>query len=170
MVQLGHVDTLARMQHIPTDLVLFLCGVSDENLGLIMRVADIFSVKAVYYYGQTTDVQDKKLQRISRGSQVPVHFTKTEEPLELLRQNGYSIVSLEITDNSIPLRTAYFPTKMCLVSGNERSGVPQSILDKSDYATHIEMIGGHISSLNVAISTSIAVNKYVEQMLFHKLT
>jgi tRNA G18 (ribose-2'-O)-methylase SpoU len=49
MRQLGHYETLRRMPKATVDCVLYACGISCENLGLILRSADIFGVGAVYY-------------------------------------------------------------------------------------------------------------------------
>ena len=70
--------------------------------------------------------------------------------------------ALEITDQSVPLRTFSFPAKTCLIVGNERHGVPEELLTLADGACYIEMYGANISSLNVSVSTAIAVNRYME--------
>jgi tRNA G18 (ribose-2'-O)-methylase SpoU len=44
-----------------------------------------------------------------------------------------------------------------LVVGNEQKGIPDGILNEAEEVCHIEMIGGHISSLNVSVATSIAL-------------
>ena len=156
MKQLGHYETLNKMPKVYTDCILYLCGVSYENLGLILRSADIFDITTIYYYGDA-GINQKQLSKISRNSKLQIHFVDDLNVLEDLKKEGYDIVALEITDTSVPLRTVHFQNKICLVVGNERNGVPESILDISDYACHIEMIGGNISSLNVAIATSIAM-------------
>lgn len=167
MKQLNHYDTLAKMKFIETDLILFLCGISKENLGLILRTADIFSIKKIYYLG---DIPDKlaKLEKYSRGANTSIAFVNNICILDVLKSEGYRIVSLEITDESTPLRSATFEEKTCLIVGNENVGIPQDILDKSDCAYHIEMIGQHISSLNVSMSAAIAINKYVENLIYKK--
>ena len=44
MRQLGHYETLDKMPKLSIDCVLYICDVSLENLGLILRSADIFGV------------------------------------------------------------------------------------------------------------------------------
>ena len=51
MKQLGHYDTLKKMPSINNVCILCVCGLTTENLGLILRSADIFGVSEVYYYG-----------------------------------------------------------------------------------------------------------------------
>lgn len=162
MKQLTHYKTMNRMTFKTTEMVLFICGITAENLGLILRTADIFSVKKIYYYGDITS-NENKIKKISRNANIPIEFKNDFNILNELEKQGYEIVSLEITDNSKPLRTAILKSKLCLIIGNEKNGIPQPILDKSKCSYHIEMIGENISSLNVAIATSIFLNKYVEQ-------
>ena len=80
-----------------------------------------------------------------------------------LKDSGYQIIALEITNTSTPLRHGSYMQKTCLIVGNEKKGIPEDILDVADSSYHIEMVGGHISSLNVSIATSIAlyeISKY----------
>ena len=153
--QLDHYETLNKMPKLDIDCVLCVCGVTSENLGLILRSADIFVVKMVYYYGNgVADV--KSVLKISRNSGVLIEVVDNFDFLFSLKDSDYQIVSLEITNKSIPLRMSSFNTKICLVVGNERNGVPEDLLEASDISCHIDMFG-NISSLNVSIATSIAL-------------
>ena len=48
--------------------------------------------------------------------------------LQGLKQEGWALVGLEQTMSSHDLREAVFPEKMVLVLGNEKEGVPASII------------------------------------------
>ena len=157
MEQLGHYDTLKIMPKLDIDCVLYACDISSENLGMILRSADIFGVSAVYYQQGNNTVNNKQLLKLSRNSIIPIYFFDGIDSLLNIREKGYQIIALEITNTSVPLRFISFPRKTCLVIGNEQSGVPKSILDIAVKSCHIEMIGGHISSLNVAVAASIAL-------------
>ncbi|MBQ9902046.1 MAG: TrmH family RNA methyltransferase [Clostridia bacterium] len=161
MKQLDHYETMRNIRSCPSELLLCLCGVTCENLGLILRTADVFAVKKIFYYGEISK-NESKIIRVSRGASIPVEFTDSLPFVHDLRQDGYTLTALEITDESVPLRTFAFPSKTCLIVGNERHGVPQELLDIVDNACYIEMYGNHISSLNVSISTAIALNRYME--------
>lgn len=164
MKQLNHYETMDKMDSSSTELVLFLCGLTAENLGLIMRTADIFSVKTIYYLNDNVEIKQSVIKKNSRGATLPLVMTDSPfDILNSLRNDGYSIIALEITNEAIPLRKHIFEEKTCIIVGNERNGVPQELLDYVDKACYIEMIGKNISSLNVSISTAIALNKYVEQ-------
>jgi tRNA G18 (ribose-2'-O)-methylase SpoU len=136
MNQLGHYETLERMPALKSDCVLFACGISCENLGLILRSADIFGVNTVYYYKGASAVNDGQLARVSRNADVSVYVSAGLETLLGLRGCGYQLAALEITDTSIPLRFADFERKICLIVGNERGGVPEDILKFGNYVNY----------------------------------
>ena len=145
------------MPKLDLDCVLYVCDITSDNLGLILRSADIFGVNAVYYQLGINTVNNKHIKNLSRNSNIPIYFSDGIESLLNIRDKGYQIIALEITNTSVPLRLVSFPQKTCLVIGNEQNGVPKSILDIAENSCHIEMIGGHISSLNAAIAASIAL-------------
>lgn len=166
MVQLNHYQTLDKMKTtaLNSELYLFVCGISAENLGLILRSADIFGAKKIIYHGNETD-RAQKIRKLSRNAAVEVEYTDDYEILDTLKKQGYRILALEITDTAEPLNKIVFGDKTCLVVGNEQHGISQDILDKCDKSYYIEMISKNISSLNVAVATSIALNKFLESNL-----
>jgi tRNA G18 (ribose-2'-O)-methylase SpoU len=156
MKQLGHHETLNKMPKIDMACILYIHNVSCENLGLIMRSADIFGVTSIYYHGDR-NLNKRQLSKLSRNANIPLYFSDGIDSLVKLKESGYQIAALEVTDTSIPLRSGMFQQKICLVVGNEKEGIPENILNFADCSYHIEMTGGHISSLNVSIATSIAL-------------
>jgi len=77
--------------------------------------------------------------------------------LQELKNKGYKICSLEQTDSSVPyyeLNENDFP--LCLVVGNEITGVAQELIDLSDIAIEIPQYGIK-QSLNVAVAYGIAI-------------
>ena len=164
--QLNYYETIEKMPKFDIDCVLYICDITSENLGLILRSADIFGATEVYYCCGFNTVSNRKLTRLSRNSTTKIHFVDTEDSiLSRLKKMGYTILALEITDTSVPLRTVSLRQKICLVVGNERNGVPENILGMADLSGHIEMPGIHIASLNVAVATSIALYEISRQHL-----
>ena len=167
MRQLGHYETLNKMPKVDIDCVLYLHNVSCENFGLILRSADIFGAKSIYYCHDIINVNKRQLSKLSRNSSIPVNFSDSIDSLLSLKANGYQIIALEVTDSSIPLRLGSFQPKICLIIGNEKNGIPENILNVANCSYHIEMIGGRISSLNVSIATSIALYE-INKFYLHK--
>ena len=74
-----------------------------------------------------------------------------------LKNKGYTICSLEQTNSNIPyteIRKKDFP--LCLIIGNEISGVGQDLIDISDVSIEIPQYGIK-QSLNVAVAYGIAI-------------
>ena len=165
MRQLGHYETLEKMPKMNIDCVLYVFDISSDNLGLILRSADVFGVGAIYYHQGKNTFNNKHLAKLSRNSSVRVYFTDGTEPLLDLKKQGYQIVALEITNTSNPIRQAAFHDKTCLIIGNEQNGIPDEILEIADFSCHIEMIGEHISSLNASVAGSIALYEMTRHFL-----
>ncbi|NJN45322.1 MAG: RNA methyltransferase [Candidatus Competibacteraceae bacterium] len=86
-----------------------------------------------------------------------------------LKQTGYTIISLEITSNSIDIEKFSLSKdeKMCLILGSENQGVCERLLDASDAVIHIPMLGVN-SSMNVATACSIAAYEITRKFQQHQ--
>ena len=74
--------------------------------------------------------------------------------LRQLKKDGYEIIFLEQTQGSIPYQD-YVPAKIvCLVLGNEVSGVSRTLLNFCDTSLEIEMAGIK-NSLNVSVAFGV---------------
>ena len=81
------------------------------------------------------------------------------EYLATVKRNGYTVVCLEQTHNSVQIDQYAFPSKTCLVLGNEKSGVEVGYLPLMDVCVEIPQ-RGIIRSLNVHVSGAIAMWQY----------
>lgn len=163
MIQLNHYLTMAKMRGVKAeDTVVFLCGVSYENLGLILRSAAAFGAKSVLYLGSPPE-KTEKLRKLSRSAAVATEYVEhAAERLLSLKSEGYMLAALELTDTAEPVCKMPPHGKLCLIVGGERHGVPQELLDLCDKAYCIEMVQGSVSSLNVATATAIALSRRLE--------
>jgi tRNA G18 (ribose-2'-O)-methylase SpoU len=74
-----------------------------------------------------------------------------------MKSNGIKICALELTSKSLPyfkLEKNIFP--ICLVVGNEISGVSQDLLDMCDLSIEIPQFGIK-QSLNVAVAYGVTI-------------
>ena len=134
---------------------------SPVNVGSIFRIADSLGVTKIYLTGTTPTPPNPKINKTARATVKSVDYEYIEDARTLvhdLKTGGYTICSLEITQQSTDIRTFdIVPTaKICLIIGAENEGVAQSLLDISDEVIHIPMFGQN-SSMNVAVATAIAV-------------
>ena len=84
--------------------------------------------------------------------------TDTLEALKRLRGEGYTIISVEQTVNSVKLDN-FHPEKgkkYALVFGNEVEGVSQEAIDASDFSLEIPQYGTK-HSLNVSVSIGVVL-------------
>jgi tRNA guanosine-2'-O-methyltransferase len=75
---------------------------------------------------------------------------------------GYSIIGLEQSSESVMLPEFKFPKKCLLVLGREKEGLPAEIIRILDYTIEIPQLG-LIRSLNVHVSGAIALYEYRRQ-------
>ena len=130
------------------------------NVGSIFRTADGMAVEHVLLAGYTPRPPRKEIEKTALGATKTVPWSHTSDPektLLELKKKGYNICCLEQTDRSIPFTTVkpqQFP--LCLIVGNEVSGVSPRLLSLCDLALEIPMFGSK-HSFNVAVACGIAL-------------
>jgi tRNA G18 (ribose-2'-O)-methylase SpoU len=97
--------------------------------------------------------------KVSMGTvfQVPwTRLTSWPEPLQVLKDHGFTTAALALTDNSITLDalTARHDEKLALIFGTEGHGLKPHVLNQSDLTVKIPMAGG-VDSLNVASAAAV---------------
>lgn len=153
----GKVKTTSTKKH---DLVLLLDNIYDTfNVGGMYRVGDAAGVSHIYHCGSTPISPDPKIKRAAVGlddylkhSAVPDIIIKLKE----LKADGYTIVSLEQTENSQPFNKVNYQGKIALVAGNETFGVDPEVVKQSDLVVELPMFGIN-KSLNVVVATGIVL-------------
>lgn len=159
--KLSHLELLARQSEKRETLPLV--GVLNNirslyNVGSVFRTADGAGFEKLYLCGITGIPPSPKISKTALGAEksVPWEFAESAKAcLEKLRAQGYQIVLLEQTKNSIPYDEFIPQGPLCLVAGNEIGGVSDELLEYCDKAVEIEMSGLKIS-LNVTVAFGIA--------------
>ena len=130
------------------------------NVGSFFRTGDALALEKIYLTGYTGVPPRKEITKTALGAEEFVPWEHAKDPIAVvdqLKNDGWSIVPLELTDTAVDL-TEFSPgPKICLVVGHELSGVPQEILDKADTVIMIPMLGKK-ESLNVAVAAGIALH------------
>jgi tRNA G18 (ribose-2'-O)-methylase SpoU len=138
------------------------------NVGALFRLADALGVEHVHLTGTSPLPPDPKIRKTSRSAERHVAWSSGADPLAVvatLKSQGWIIVSLELSSNSIPLHELALASggRVCLIVGAENAGVSQALLDVSDLTVHIPM-RGHNSSMNVANACAIATYEIARQL------
>ncbi|WP_299547485.1 TrmH family RNA methyltransferase [Seonamhaeicola sp.] len=166
-MQLTHYNTNFAKRTFPITVV---CDhvTNAPNIGSLFRICDAFGVEKLILCGDHISL-GRKMTKTSRATEKVVDFEiqpSAIKTIETLKNKGYQIISLEITDSSKPIHTFKFSSEkpMVLVVGDENFGVSESILQVSDSIVHIDMFGQN-SSMNVVQATNITLYEMTKQLL-----
>lgn len=135
------------------------------NVGSIFRTSDGAFIKKLFLTGYTPFPPRKEIEKVALGATETVPWEYYKNPVDIiktLKSEGVKIAAVEITDNKNliwNIRSSDFP--LCLVIGNEISGVSKEIIDLADTSFEIPMLGMK-QSLNVSVAYGIAVYEMVK--------
>ncbi len=127
------------------------------NVGAILRTADGSGVYKVYLCGITPTLENKKLTKTALGAEEFVntkYFKNTIDAVNEANASGYQIISVEQTPKALEYTKVKFSDKVCLIFGNELTGVSSDVIEKSDICIELPMLGKK-NSLNVATTVGI---------------
>lgn len=131
---------------------ILLDSVEDAgNVGSILRLAEAFGCRRVYFTGERPSFSSSRLKSMSMGCAEYLNLTVNFDP-EFLQD----LVAVEITDCSTSMFTEQLLLDDVLVVGNERHGISQRVLDLCKKSVHIPMFGVK-GSMNVANALAIAL-------------
>ncbi|MDN5204516.1 RNA methyltransferase [Fulvivirgaceae bacterium BMA10] len=154
------IDEFKNKKKIP--LVIVLDNVrSLNNVGSAFRTSDAFCIDKIYLCGITGKPPHREINKTALGATDSVTWEHVESTLTLIKQlkeDGYTIVSIEQADESIMLND-YQPNlkeKYCFVFGNEVFGVDDEVINISDMCLEIPQFGTK-HSLNISVSVGIVV-------------
>lgn len=153
-------EEFKQAEKIPVAMVLDDVR-SEMNVGSVFRTADAFVIERIALCGITGKPPSHEIHKTALGAEDSVEWTyyKTAvEAVERLREQGYTICSIEQVHGSVSLEefTIDSGKKYALVLGNEVKGVSQAIVDLSDCCIEIPQLGTK-HSLNVACSAAIVM-------------
>ncbi len=169
-MQHTHYTTKFTSKTFP--ITLICDGVqSPSNIGSLFRISDAMGVEKIYFAHSEININSSRLQKTARSTQKKVAFATTDNCISLLTQlknNGYIILALEITDTSIPIESFSMETdkKIALLIGNEQQGISEDLLQMVDQTLHINMYGEN-SSMNVVQATTIALYAIINKLYIY---
>ncbi len=159
-VQLRHPDFSPQAQ--PHELIVACPPMrSNINVSRIARAAGCCGVTKLILCGTA-----RLIPEIARDAKTSLELElhRTLSPvLKKWKANGYEIVGLEQSTNSVSIYEFTFTRRMVLVIGNERSGIDPEILRLCDRVVEIPVYGLPFSH-NAATATAIAMYEYCRQM------
>jgi len=162
------VEEFREAEKLP--LVVVLDDVrSMHNVGSVFRTADTFRVEAVYLCGITSTPPSTEIHKTALGAEDCVawrYFPTALEAVTALRQDGYTVYSVEQVEHSTKLHR-FVPEpgqRYAIVLGNEVKGVHQEVVDASHGCLEIPQLGTK-HSMNVSVAAGIAIYKFAEALI-----
>ena len=139
------------------------------NVGSIFRTADAAGVSKIYLGGYTpTPDKDPKISKTALGAQNSVPWEQCKQTWRLLEElsagdgkDGFQIVALEQTKDSIDYRKFKPRFPLVLILGNEAKGLSKNILKYASIKTAIPMYGRK-ESLNVAVAFGVSIYEIIK--------
>ena len=151
-------------------IVLILDNIrSQHNIGAAFRTGDAFRIEKVYLCGICATPPTAEIHKSALGAENSVeweYLKDTADAIQKLKNQGYTIVGVEQTENSIALNkfTIEEDKKYALIFGNEVKGVAQPLLDYCDYCIEIPQEGTK-HSLNVSVSIGVVLWDFYCKMI-----
>ena len=135
-----------------------LCAINfrvDDNLGYLIRSAACFGAERLYVIGH---VPERSCLKAPSGSLIDyveiIQYATPQDFVDYAKSEGIQIVAAELVEGAKPLSSYAFDfdSSVCLVVGNEQTGVPREIIVNSD-VLYIPMPG-----VGYCLNTSQAAN------------
>lgn len=165
-IELGRLSPEEYRSSPESGIVVVLDNIrSAHNVGSAFRTADAFKADKVFLCGICAVPPSAEIHKTALGAEdvVPwTHYPDTLDAIAALRAEGYTVVAVEQTENSIKLSavSGRSPLETCakyaFVFGNEVDGVQQAAVDACDFSIEIPQHGTK-HSLNVAVTAGIVL-------------
>ena len=165
MKQLSHYDIKNQQKQFPITIVCDAIR-TPENIGMCFRISESFGVSKIYLHENSPTIENSMVRRTARNTINQIEhstYNNFENTIQKLKDEGNTIIGIEITDKSIDIQNFNFKNheKIVLLLGSERNGIEN--INKLDHSIAIPMFGQN-SSMNVIHSLSIALYEVTNQL------
>ena len=166
MKQLTHYDITNPQKQFPITIVCDAIR-TPENIGMCFRVAESFGVSKIYLHESSPSAENRIVKKTARNTLNQIEhetYLDYEALILQLKEEGNTIIGIEITDESINIQDFDFKKsqKIVLLLGSERGGLTQ--IDHLDATVAIPMYGRN-SSMNVVHSMAITLYEVTNQLV-----
>lgn len=172
MDQLNRVDLNTFRNQKKTPIILVLDNVrSLHNVGSAFRTGDAFAIEKIVLCGITGTPPHREIEKTALGATQSIEWIYSKngvEAIKSLQNDGYEIVIIEQTKDSVPLQdfTPIPDRKYAIVFGNEVHGVDEEIIQSGDLTLEIPQFGTK-HSFNVSVTIGIVVWDFLSKTKFH---
>lgn len=165
MKQLTHYEIENKQQQFPLTIVCDAIR-TPANIGMCFRISESFGVQKIYLHESSPAIDNRVVKKTARNTVNQIeydYYNNFEELILKLKQEGNTIIGIEVTDKSINIQNFNFTIseKIVLLLGSERHGIKNTEL--LDATVAIPMYGRN-SSINVIHSLAIALYEVTNQI------
>ena len=160
--ELNRIDIQEFKQAEKIGLTVILDNVrSLNNIGSVFRTSDAFLVNEIILCGITATPPNVEIHKTALGAEDSMTWRYYEDTLSAvneLKTKGYTIFSIEQTENSTSLTEVSLDNnkKHAIVLGHEVHGVQQAVIDASHGCIEIPQHGTK-HSLNISVAAGIVI-------------
>ena len=161
------VEEYKKVEKLPVTLVLDNVR-SEMNVGSVFRTADAFLIERICLCGITPQPPKPEIHKTALGAEESVswqYYPTALAAIEQLKENGYTICSVEQVHDSVSLEKFVVNPgqKIAIVLGNEVKGVSQEVVDASDLCVEIPQHGTK-HSLNISCCAAIVMWQVYQEL------
>lgn len=146
----------------PYPLLVMLDHLEDpHNLGAIIRTSEALGADGIILPNKRSVLVNGTVMKTSAGAihHIPIILVSNlVNTINTLKKAGYWIVGSDMS--SLPYDEMDYKMPVCLVIGNEGSGISKLVLQNCDYVVSIPM-SGKVNSLNASVATGILLSEIV---------
>ena len=146
-------------------VLLMLDQIQDpRNLGAIIRTANAVEADGVIIPKNNAAEITATVHKASAGSTAYTPISKVTnlaQTIEQLKSLGIWVVGTA-DDAGTCYTSVNYTVPLCIVLGNEGSGIRRLVKQKCDYLVHLPMLG-QISSLNVSVTAGVLLYEVLRQ-------
>lgn len=146
----------------PYPLLVMLDHLEDpHNLGAIIRTSEALGVDGIILPNKRSVLVNGTVMKTSAGAihHIPIILVSNlVNTINTLKKEGYWIVGSDMS--SLPYDEIDYKMPVCLVIGNEGTGISKLVLENCDYVVSIPM-SGKVNSLNASVATGILLSEIV---------
>lgn len=139
-----------------------------HNVGSMFRSSDAFGISELLLSGYTPRPPRPEINKTAIGAEEFVKWSGWNDPITMiktLKEDGYTLIGMEQTDDSVllPVLNAKSYARICIVMGNEITGIDDEIMPHIDVFVSIPQYGNK-HSLNVSVAAGVMLYALLEKL------
>jgi tRNA G18 (ribose-2'-O)-methylase SpoU len=155
------LDDLARKAGLRSTMALCPRVDNPENLGALIRIADVFGLDALVIGERAPDPLSRRVLRVSMGTVLRLPIVVSDDleadAARLRAEHGYALAATVLDPRAIALGSYQRPDRLAVVFGCEGHGLDRAWVERCESWITIPMRAG-AESLNLAVAAGIVLH------------